>query len=630
MHRPDFHHAHCRRLVSALLCGWLSVCLLACERKAPTSESSPTTPANGQGVYQDEAGVTRTLFTPIEVINYGGMVRHDAGFEGRLMGYEFVASPEDEAQITFEGAGAVALYGPRTPTGLWGERLLTDAGEGVMRLVSSPLSARGHYFILIQPEGDGQGFTLSLECVGGPCLPDPCPEAPACDLFCAEGYARDRAGCRQCACDRLNCSAEGVSCPLGEVCVEGACQPAPSCEAECPSTVEQVCGADGRTYRNACTAECARQEVVARGPCAAAQCDDDNPCPSGQMCQANRCVDTPCSCTDEQEPVCSTEGNTWRNRCVMNCRGEELAYVGACVRRQCDPYAGLPNQCPEGTECFPAVSLPGNTRRCTLDPRDPECIFECRVSPDVQRCRSSDQCGNGVCYIAPGANAGICTQACRLEGEDTCPGALACASVTLQDLPEEAGACLLPCASPRETSICFDPQVCNPDDAGRLFCQSCSCDPDEQQPVCANGTTYPSPCFAFCAGVERGELTRGPCAEAPPAFCPDCPADPRPTCGEGRVYASSCEALCDSARPDGDLSCVDGDLPDLTCERDEDCRPTGCDDLICAAEESDLCADVSPEYRCFATTGACGCVNGMCQFQRTTNSDRCLSRVRRR
>jgi hypothetical protein len=35
----------------------------------------------------------------------------------------------------------------------------------------------------------------------------------------------------------------------------------------CPDTVDTVCGADGRTYPNACYARCAHVEVVHRGAC---------------------------------------------------------------------------------------------------------------------------------------------------------------------------------------------------------------------------------------------------------------------------------------------------------------------------------------------------------------------------
>lgn len=40
-------------------------------------------------------------------------------------------------------------------------------------------------------------------------------------------------------------------------------------DCTCPTTGSLVCGADGRTYQNACTAGCAKTSVASQGPCPA-------------------------------------------------------------------------------------------------------------------------------------------------------------------------------------------------------------------------------------------------------------------------------------------------------------------------------------------------------------------------
>lgn len=611
-----------------------------CERKAATAEPEPVVPANGQGVYLDDEGVPRTLLRPRGVISYGGEARGALPDSQILIGYEFVGSAEDVAEITLalDAPGIVALYGPRTSTGLWGQALLTTERARALTARTPPLPASGHYLIFLTSTAPAPGaaYTLSLLCAEGPCRADPCPDTPPCDLFCEQGYTVDAAGCRACACADADarCDEAGAGCPLGESCEDGRCQPAPACEAECPSTVSLVCGADGQTYRNRCTAECAEVEVASTGACTDRRCGPEAACPEDLVCNdEGRCVEPPCSCEPEQRPVCSTEGHTWANACLMACRGESLEYEGACVRRRCDPYSNVQGQCPSGTQCLPAITLPENLARCVSDPRSPSCIYECRATPEVQVCSDHDDCPSGaVCYMAPEARVGICAQACRTEEARAaaCRGILVCAEVPLRGVEEGVGACLLPCASVGETATCFDPQVCTPDLGGRPFCQSCPCDPEAGSPVCADGVTYINACFAQCAGHAREDLTAGECSGAPPAFCPDCPADPSPVCADDRrLYNTACEALCEGATPSGDASCFDVDPPQIACRRDEDCFTTGCRDLLCAAERSDLCPQISPEYQCLATQGQCGCVDNVCRFARTPRADRCVARSRR-
>ena len=611
----------------------LAALLLAagCDRQQAASDPSPLTlPPNGQGVYTDGEGTARTVLRPIGILQYGDTADGQLTADAPQALYEFTASTEDVARLEIQlaGPGAVAIYGPRSRQGLWGAPLSHTQGGGGLTLQSDPLPQGGYYLIyLLGRPGD---FSLALRCAGGPCDADACPSVDACDLFCPGGHRLDEAGCRQCACDTVACDGGEGSCPLGQICVDGACQAGPQCEAECPALVDPVCGDDGRTYRNPCTAACAEQRAPTPGPCEATRCGDDLPCPSGQRCQGGQCVPAECACGDEMEPVCSAEGNTWPNLCVMQCQGEPFDYRGPCVQRRCDPFAEA-DGCPSGSECFPATDVPGNLPRCLDDPQSDACVYACRARPEVQPCADTTQCPQDtVCYVGPEAEIGACVQRCQLrEGPRACRGALGCADVPLSGEAEGVGACLLPCGVQGETATCFDPQICAPTASGHLFCQACQCDGAVDAPVCVDGVTYNNPCLARCAGHSDADLQAGAC-EGEPALCAACPTDMRPVCDDDTLYASACEARCDGATLVNAGACLGEPPPEMSCRRDEDCAPTGCDGLICAAASTDLCPDVSLEYRCFAGGGQCGCVEGRCSFERTARTDVCLRRLRER
>ena len=69
-----------------------------------------------------------------------------------------------------------------------------------------------------------------------------------------------------------------------------------------------VCGADGRTYGNACEAERAGVRIVAPGDCNNA------------------------NCPKVYQPVCGSDGRTYDNRCLLDASGATLLYAGACAR----------------------------------------------------------------------------------------------------------------------------------------------------------------------------------------------------------------------------------------------------------------------------------------------------------
>jgi len=86
----------------------------------------------------------------------------------------------------------------------------------------------------------------------------------------------------------------------------------PSCI--CPAVFSPVCGADGQTYSNTCTAACGGSKVACEGEC---------PC-------TNTTTEPSCSCIEIFDPVCGADGQTYSNSCKAACAGSEVACQGGC------------------------------------------------------------------------------------------------------------------------------------------------------------------------------------------------------------------------------------------------------------------------------------------------------------
>ncbi len=603
--------------------------LVACDREEPVRPPGPEVPPHGRGRYTDDQGQDHTLFRPLGVIRYGDERTGTVDDPRALLGYEFEARSGDQPIISLTlpkgRRGGLALYGPRGSEGLWDVALEPWInGEGTLALSGITLDVPGMYFILVRSQSaDALGYTLRLRCEGESCGEPGCPDVVACDLVCDTGYAVDAEGCRDCACVAAACIPEPDSCPEGERCVEGTCRSIP-CAEQCPGGVDSVCGSDGITYRNACTAECAGVEVARMGPCdAVVECSPERRCPEGQVCRSGRCVSDDCGCAPVRAPVCSEDGITFPNSCLLACARADLAYPGPCVADACRTR----DDCEADERCEP-VPEPENQRRCRQNPQALECIRQC--------VGAGDPCGAGgpvcapeqQCILLAGPDrAGFCTQFC--SPERGCPSE----DLTCVPLPDrmDMGACLPRCSA--EAPRCPEGLFCALDTGFGSVCVPGGCDcppPRPEDVVCVNGREVASECIARCLGAR--EVTPGACAEGPAC---QCLPDRQPmVCGEdGQVFADACDARCAEQAPARPATCL-GDTP-VSCRDDVDCLATGCNGSVCAAAPTEACPPASPAATCRIERGQCGCFRpegaelGTCTFELTREAFTCIEEVYR-
>jgi RNA polymerase sigma factor (sigma-70 family) len=124
---------------------------------------------------------------------------------------------------------------------------------------------------------------------------------------------------------------------------EGTCLAVPS--GACDAVYQPVCGCDGKTYSNDCTASLAGVSVMAVGVCpgdgvcggfTGKACDKGFFCdyPPEQICGnadgQGKCQPIPSACTKEIAEVCGCDGKTYSNACLANAAGTSVLQTGKC------------------------------------------------------------------------------------------------------------------------------------------------------------------------------------------------------------------------------------------------------------------------------------------------------------
>ena len=333
---------------------------------------------------------------------------------------------------------------------------------------------------------------------------------------------------------------------------------------DCPAIYSPVCGVDGETYGNQCSAAVAGVRIAHEGECeepGQGDCFDDSDCADGTYCARRgcsqntigQCEPRPDVCTREFDPVCGCDGETYANACEAASAAVNVERDGECVTEQ--DCTG-DNDCTESQYCFNDDLVCGDAAgQCAERPEICTEEFAPVCGCDAETYTNACQAASAGTNVASEGECGVVEENCEDNGD--CGRAQYCAFEGLSCGENTIGACQ---ERPDACPNVFAP-VCGCD--GRTYSNDCiaaaagvNVESEGECEVVEEGCEDNGDCGRgqFCAfdGLSCGENTNGESQERPDA----CPQIFAPVCGcDGRTYSNDCIAAAAGVNVESEGEC---------------------------------------------------------------------------